>query len=265
MAAIEIISGSVTAPGSTLQVTSPVIGDTYQIKNVPTDSKIMLAGIWANTRAAGFISLTSPQLHDTTVGMKMSVTPNNQYPILFGSPNQEMVPNDILTVKLSGSSTSTNVEQLSMLLYYSDFPGINQNLISMEEVNQRIWDIKTTSITITPTASNTYSGTKTLNADENIFNAKREYALIGYTITGNCTSIALRGPDTSNTRIGMPGISKAYDLTPKFFIHLSEKLGVPCIPLINPENRSATFVEILQNETLTPVTIDFIFAALVIE
>lgn len=265
MAAFELISGYYTAPGSSYQNALPVTGDTFQVKNVPLDSRVLIASLWANFNVTGLLRIVSPQLHDTTTGVTVPVISSSPKPLLFGPAMQELIPNDILTPKLTGSSTAGQHEQFSMLLYYENFPGISQNLIGIDEVKNRIWDLKTVQVSSGSLTANTYSGTKYLSQDEDIFNTKREYALLGYYVHTNCTSISLRGPDTSNTRIGMPGLSNFPEITGTFFIRLSELLGAPAIPLIQPENKTSTFIEFLQNQSLASVSVTLLFAALTIE
>jgi hypothetical protein len=72
-------------------------------------------------------------------------------------------------------------------------------------------------------------------------NADRSYAVLGYSTDVAVCSIAVKGQETGNLRMGGPGVV-ATDDTNDYFAFLSEQFNIPAIPVISANNKGSIFV-----------------------
>src|SRR5216684_1872148 len=124
--ALEVITGSATAPGTTLTALSMYTGNTLNIRNYNPPSKAYLLANWAFNNGAGVFRTRSPRLHDNVQGIRQRVDATDPRPIYprWGF-EQNLYAQDSLIAELSGSATGGKIEIASMLLYYTDLPGIH--------------------------------------------------------------------------------------------------------------------------------------------
>jgi hypothetical protein len=71
-----------------------------------------------------------------------------------------------------------------------------------------------------------------------------------------------RGVDTGNLGVGGPGTDLLKELTQKWFIWLSERTGLPCIPVFNSANRAGILLDASQDENGLDVIVNSIFVEL---
>jgi hypothetical protein len=100
-------------------------------------------------------------------------------------------------------------------------------------------------------SSNSTCSASALNADVDLLKANKDYALLGITSDLRVSAITVKGPDTANLRVAVPGgadVQGSMFRYARWFLHLSEFYGLPLIPLINSANKGATTVEVLGDE-----------------
>ena len=87
----------------------------------------------------------------------------------------------------------------------------------------------------------TYGTPAALNSTDDRLEADMRYALLGATCQEPTTLIAIEGPDTGRYNVGLPG--KCDPITgADWFVMLSEKYGVPSIPVIKANNAGNTLI-----------------------
>ena len=107
-----------------------------------------------------------------------------------------------------------------------------------------------------------WSGEEAINAEFDNFKAHTDYALMGYIVSAECLAVRWRGSDTGNLGVGGPGNIAPQFGTNNWFVDLSDRYGMPLIPVFNSANKSAILIDAAQDENGTDVTVTSIFAQL---
>lgn len=260
--ALELIAGRVVAPGTTLTPITINTGNSLTIRNAPFDSDVFILQAWATNQSAGILRIRSPKLHDNVQGLRLRTVAARAFPLLpLGTP-QKTFPQEALTVELSGSATAGDIEMAALLLYYSNLPGVDARLHSIDDIAPRVKHIFPVETSITPGTSGDYSGEKTIVADFDLFKANTDYALLGYRVTARANLVRYRGADTGNLGIGGPAEPELAWLTERFFVTLSETYNIPAIPVFNSANKGAILVDTQQDENATALVVTSYFAEL---
>lgn len=262
MPALEIIGGQVTAPGATLTQLTAFTGNSFTIRNAPEESNVYLIQAWVKSQAAGIFRIRSPFLHDNVQGLRFRHKTAQVEPLLADGYLQKLKPQDTLILELSGSATAGDIEQAAMLIYYENLPGIEAKLISPAELNERLDELFTVEVSITPTTAGGWSGEKLISADFDLFKANIDYAVMGYLVSAKCLAVRIRSSDLGNLGIGGPGESNLNMMTRNFFVDLSYNTGLALIPTFNSANRTNTFIDIATDENATPVIVTLLLAKL---
>ena len=92
-----------------------------------------------------------------------------------------------------------------------------------------------------------YSGSVAINAASDLLRANTDYAVMGMACRTPVHAMTLRGPDTGNVRIGVPGTLRG-EIQTGFFMLQSRAHGLPFVPVINSGNKNATFLEVATDE-----------------
>lgn len=262
MPALELISGQVTAPGTTLTQLTAFSGNSFTIRNAPEESKIYLLQTWVKSQASGVFRIRSPFLHDNVQGLRFRHKSAQIEPLLPDGYLQNLKPQDTLILEMTGSGTAGDIEQASMLIYYENLPGIEAKLISPSELNDRLDELFTVEVSITAGSSGGYSGEKLISQDFDLFKANTDYAILGYITSADCLCVRFRSSDFGNLGIGGPGESGLNLMTRNWFVDLSYNTGLALIPVFNSANRSNTFVDVATDENGGTFNITILMAKL---
>lgn len=258
--AIRVNSGRVTNPGTTFTALTPNTGDRFAIDNFDVASSAYLVGVWAQAGTAGAIRIRSPRLHDASQAIRLvdgAQTPRLLLPL---GARQSVYPGDTLTVEMTGGAAETDVG--AFLLYYENLPGIEARLAYARDVLPAIQNIVVEEVTAAPSSTaGDYGASVSIVSTYDVLKANTDYALLGYLVDAAAAVVAIQGPDTGNLRIGGPGAPDFYD-TRRYFLMLSEALDMPCVPIINANNRGATLVQIARTATTGNVVVSLILAEL---
>lgn len=243
MSALELITVVATNPGAGAPGLA-VPGNSLTIRDNP--KKAWLTGLWQTRSAVGNTRITSPLLHDTTVGIQIG-SGIGQY-VDITSLRQPIHAQDTFSVTLIGSAAA--IEHSSWLNFYEDLPGVQSHLIDESELQRRAENIMGVLVTTTP-GTVAYGTQVAINATNDQFKANTDYAVIGATVqSGAATvgthSLRITSSDFGNLGIGIPaavifpGSSvNAYD----WFLRLSKGTGLPLIPVFNSANKALTLVD----------------------
>lgn len=246
--ALEVISGLVTAPGTTLTALTMAPGNSATIRNTDLAKPIALLQAWATTQLDGVFRVRSPKLHDNVQGIRMRSPAGINTPQIAPGWWQKLWPQDTLTLELSGSSTGGQIEQASLLIYYADLPGANARLITPAELSQRNVNVWTTEVPVTPSSAGQWTGQVAINSAFDQFKANTDYALIGMQADVLCHAIRCTSPDFANLGVGCPGNVTSRHVMSRWFKDLSLNFGIPLIPVFNAANKNSTLIDIAQNQ-----------------
>ena len=251
--ALELVGGQATAPGATLTSLTMFAGNSSTVRNADLSSIVALTQTWGRNNTAGIWRIRSPKLHDNVQGIRFRLPAADPSPLINPGLWQRFVPQDTLTLELSGSAVGGQLEQAFMLIYYSDLPGNAARFIGRDELLKRTNNAWTTEIAITAGVAGGFSGQVAINSTFDNFKANTDYALVGYEVDAQCGAVRFTGPDFSNLGIGGPGLVTAGTptgrwVTARWFEHLSVHLGIPLIPVFNAANKFGTLVDIATNQ-----------------
>jgi hypothetical protein len=250
---IDTVTATATAALAAGSAAAAVAGDSLLVRS--TAARVRILNAWIDTDALGFVSITSPKLHDVTRGIRFRTTVHNPFPLLPYEAMQDLYPVDQLAVTIASAAGAGKIDNLMMMLYYDDLAGAGAALIDVPTLQKR----KLESVTVeyapgAPASGSTYSGLAALNASSDLLKRGSSYALVGYQVSANVTGLTIRGADSSNFRIPMPGYFPGGFLTGTWFYDLSRYFGLPLIPVFQAANSAGIFIEQISNDLLAAIT-----------
>jgi hypothetical protein len=246
--ALDTVVSTGTAIGATLVPTTIAAGDSFTIKNAPLTSDVLLLNTWVDNQVAGMVRIRSPKFHDNVDAIRSRVQIGVLKPLLpMGAP-QKLWPQDTEIVELAGSAVAGDIESVVQQIYYADLPGQAARLYTWDQIRPKIKHIVGVRVAITLGSTVGYNGARALNADVDLLQANTDYAVLGMTTDVECAAVCLRGPDTGNLRVSVPGEPDLLEDTSWWFRLLSFHYGLPLIPVINSANKGATLVDAVNDE-----------------
>ena len=249
--ALDSIMGLLTnaTGGGGWDALTPGSGDSLTVKAFPQGSRAHLIMLHAgNSTTKCDFSLRSPRMHDSTRGYRVGYEFNPTASGADGNPQilfprgvkQEMYSTDTLVIEtLATANDDVNV---ILSIYYEQLGGIDARLITPAEVKARTRNLLGNRVSPTAGATNLYGTAEAINTDDDRFKADTDYALLGFASDLPFTSLGIKGPDTGNVRAAAPGHWDSR-VTTRYFLDLSEKTGLPLVPVINSNNKGVTFVD----------------------
>jgi hypothetical protein len=248
-AALEHISGTIANNAALTSLTMNT-GDSLTIRAVTDPTKnIWLLSSWAMVEAAGLAEIHSPRMHDNVHGIRFRVALNNALPVWSLYVPTKMYTLDTLTVQLAGTSGAGSISPMALLVYYEDLPGAAARLTTIEDVHKRGLNLMAQEVTVTGAVTGNYATAVALNANFDFTKANTDYALLGFTVDTNGGSICLRGVDTGNLRVACPGINTLPQVTGEWFHRLTNRTGLPCIPVLNSNNKGGILIDNVTTHT----------------
>lgn len=259
-AALEVISGRVTNPGGTITALTPNTGDSFSVRNFDSPGQAWLMDMWGFAATAGILRVRSPRLHDNVQGIRGKLLASTPQPLLPDWMQQPLYAQDTLILEESGGGAETDMA--TILNYYTDLPGANARLFDWPTIDHRIRNFLTNEVTITTGATaGDYGGSAAVNSSFDLLKANTDYAVLGYDTDTSVGTVGLRGPDTSNFRVGGPGSNARFE-TRDWFVRLAWRQQLPLIPVFNSANKAGTLVDIATPQTATAVVVQLVLAEL---
>lgn len=259
---LEVVAGQVSAPGAILTALTMNAGNSSTVRMAPLNANVALLAFWGRNNLAGIGRIRSPRLHDNVQGIRFRVPATDPTYLQAMGPWQRLIPQDTLTLELSGSSTAGQLEQMAMLIYYTDLPGVAARLIGTDELYKRAMNYWTTEVAITPGVAGGYSGQVAINSTFDNYKANTDYALMGYEVDAQCTVVRFTSPDFGQLGLGGPGMMSnvaggfgGRHVTSEWFIRLTRYFGIPLIPVFNSANKFGTLCDVMQNQAGTAVNV----------
>ena len=255
-----LASGKVTNPGATLTALTMNSGDSLTIPNFNKAAGGFLENAWAHSATPGVFRIRSPKFHDNVQGIRLTVPSAEARPLLPDYADQPIVILDTLTAELSGGGAETDVGVLQF--YINDMDGASQQLSTWDQIKPRIINMATVEVDVAaPGTIGTWSAGSALNATFDQLHAASSYAILGYEVSAACAAIAISGPDTSQLKLGGPGVANA-TVTRSYFIDQSYFSGRPHIPVIKQANKAATSVFTLSASAPAAINVGLVVAEL---
>lgn len=238
--ALELVTAKATQPNTG----AAFAANTGNSLTVRAGAGAKLVHSWQTRQVAGFTRVTSPLLHDGTVGMQ------NCGPIgttLFSQEPETLQAQDALTVYGSGSNVGGDIEFWSGLIAYQSLPGADVMFLSPADLRRRAVDCLTVPTEIATGTSGEYTGAELINAEADQFKADTMYALLGASVQVGAHALRWYGPDFGGLGVGMPGMT-GMERGADYFVWLSEVTGLPLIPVVRSANKGFTFVDAVVDE-----------------
>lgn len=257
---LNVITGRVTNPGATLTALTADTGDSFTVKSFSFGDNAWIIDAWAQTATPGVLRIRSPRLHDVSQGIRLRTVQAASRSLLPRPLNQPLKPQDVLTVEGSGGGAETDVFGFSIYYASPDLP--TARLISHSEFDARTVNVFGAEVAVTSSATaGQYGGSTALNATFDVWKRNVDYAILGIlSDTAGCT-VGITGPDTGQTRIGLP-MSVDPLQSHDYFQMLAFVTGLPVIPVINAANIATTFIDCATTSVSATVNFTVICAEL---
>lgn len=242
--------------GSAFEALAACTGDSLSILNYADGSNAYVEEIYSGNSAHKMeVAVYSPRFGDNTYGLRMQHQFNPTMSGADGEPQLILaqpvdIPvyaTDTLNVQVNG--TASDNADVVLQVYYENMPGAASRLATWEQIqglimrpgdaNSRTLAVE---VTVTPGTTGNYGTSVALNANDDRLQADFDYALLGYTVDQPALSFFIRGPDTANYRIPMPGHWNSR-LTASWFIDQDLLRSTPHIPVISSNNKATTFLD----------------------
>lgn len=259
---MQIIGASGTAIGATLAALAAVTGDSLTMPFFNEAKKAWMLEAWTDVQVAGTARIRSGKWHDDVNGLRFKTVISELSPLLPPGARQPIYSGDTLHVDLAGSAVAGDIEYVVMLMWFEELSAQAANLITYEQYVARAGNLMTAENTIATGTTAAWTGAEAINADNDQFHARSSYALLGYTVDVEVAAVGWSGNDTANVRNGGPGDETQREVTAKWFVNLARSTGLPCIPVITADNKSATTVSTLQDENGADTVLDSILCEL---
>jgi hypothetical protein len=246
--ALDTVVYTGTAIGAALAAGVVATGDSLQIRNTKQGAPAWLVQMWSDHQVAGMVRLRSPKFHDNVDGIRFRAQIGVLDPQIPWGAAQLLFAQDTLTGELAGSAVAGDIESVVLQIYYPDLDGSNARLFAWDQIKPKIRHILGQRIAMTIGSTVGYNGARAINADADLLKANTDYALLGATTDVETAAITIKGPDTSNLRIAIPGENSLIHHVNNWFKRLSLGTGFPLIPVINSANKGGTQVEVVGDE-----------------
>jgi len=240
----ELVTSIFTAAVSTGSVGAAVTGDSLVVRQGRGDIKIISA--WSTKQTAGFDQIVSPTAHDTTRGWRAGV------PIAFGNiiiPIGHHIPltaAETLSITMAGGAVAGDIDCMSMLLFYENFPGISMRTVTPLAARKRMKKMVTIEASVASVATGQYVS-EAITADSDLLHSNTDYALLGMSSRTAVHSLTFTAPDFGNVRVGVPGNLRP-EITNQWFDLLARSFDLPLIPIFNSGNKQSVNIGFSSDE-----------------
>jgi hypothetical protein len=243
-------------------------GDSLSIPNFVEGSRgyveEIISGNSANKCELAFFG---NRFGDPVLGLRLQHEFNPTLSGADGEPQLLLPPNvdipvykgDTLTIQTL--ATATNNVNVVLQMYYENMEGVDQRLARWSQIQGQIERFLAVEVTVTPGATGNYGTAVALNANDDRLVGDYDYALLGYNTDQPVLSIGIKGPDTGNYRICMPGSWDARK-SAGFFVDQDMRRQTPHIPIINALNKATTFLDGLSSANAGATKVSLIVAQL---
>jgi len=258
--AIDTILFSAVNPGAGGAVATIATGDAAIVRTFNPPAQAYLESLIRQGTTAGFLGVTSPELHDPVRGIR--ITPGES-PALFALPaeySEQLTSADTLTYTLAGGGAETDIG--AAVVYYTDIGSNGAALYNPGDIAGNVAHIKPQAVAVTSNATAGQWQDVSLTTTENILHSKSQYAVLGYTTNAALGVIGIKGQCTGYLRVCGPGATFEAK-TSNYFIAMSELTGRPHIPVFNASDAPNVFVSVAAAAASVSTVVELILAELI--
>lgn len=237
--------------GGAFETLSVGSGDSLTLRFLDASADIRLLEWWGGDNATKCeFSIRSPLLHDNVRGIRVSQPFNPTLNVADGNPQLYMAPydqqvyrpSDTLIVEANGTAADDVTN--SQLVFYEGPSVPDSRFITYDEALAR--QVNKVGIRVNVSAhatTSTYGTAVALNANDDRLKANTWYALIGVLTDLPFTTLTIKGPETGNLRVPIPGHWNQ-QITAGWFLELSRRFGKRMVPCFNANNKANIFLEV---------------------
>ena len=243
-------------------------GDSLSIPNYHEGSRGYMEEIISGNSAHKMeLSIFGNRFGDPIRGLRLQHMFNPTNSGADGEPQLLLPPNyDVPVYKgdtLSFAVLCTAADNVDVVcqMYYENMDGVAQRLARWSAVSGRIAKSIAVEVTITPGTTGNYGTAVALNANDDRLVGDKDYALVGYTCDLPACCFFIKGPDTGNYRIPMPGHWDERK-TAGWFQDQDFRRQTPHVPIINALNKATTFLDGVSSTNVGAVKVSLLFAEL---
>jgi len=225
-------------------------GDSLTLRFLDASADIELLEWWGGNNATKCeFSIRSPLLHDNTRGIRVSQPFNPTLNVADGNPQlymapydrQKYRPSDTLIVEANGTA-SDDVTNSQLVLY--EGPAVpDSRFVTYDEALARAVNKGGIRVDVSSHATtSTYGTAVAINATDDRLKANTWYALIGILSDLPVTTFTVKGPETGNLRVPIPGHWNQ-QITSGWFLELARRFNRRLVPCFNANNKANIFLE----------------------
>ena len=244
-------------------------GDSLTLADFPDQDQCWVEEVWAGSSANSMeVSIYSTRFGDPLYGLRLQQQFNPTLSGDDGVPNL-LLPDeldirayqaDTLSAQVFG--TATNNVNLTMQLYYTNFPGSSQRLATWEAIRGNIDKVLGIEVTVSPGSTGQPGTAVAINANDNRWVTNKDYAILGVTTSVPILTLRLYGPDTAYQKIPVPGHWNSR-VSSGWFVRSARLRGGPRIPIINSLNVGGTFLDAIHTSAAASTKVSLIAAQLI--
>lgn len=246
---LDTIVGTVVAAPTTGAPWVALPLDSFVVRNANASRLTLCIAAWfGSPGSVGTAQIVWPSGHDLVrgvrangIGAELNFAVPPSMPLRFRAQ-------DPITPTLFGTAAAADRNNLAMLMWYEDLPGVNGRLINTAQLRQRGLASMSIQGSLVPTAAGVYSGAIFMDTPADLFQPDSDYAIIGAAVDQNLATsglsvISIRGVDSGSQRCSIPGRMAEKHIQANWFSYLSDMLDLPTIPVFNSGNRGGVSID----------------------
>jgi hypothetical protein len=237
--------------GGALEALTPGTGDSNTFQDFTPGSAAYLADVRGVDDASPCeVSLIASRFHDQILGITgwvpdgSTLAPvNRSTSISPPGADQPIYPSDVLTVQVLG--TAADNVNVTVVLYYSDLPGIAAKLRTWDAVRGSIVNLVGVDVALDASsgpAQGDWSAAVSLSAGGRRLDAGRYYAVLGFTAAEPLAAMSISSFETGNIRIGGPVIADG-EKDSGLLKDIAITYNAALIPIIAGNNQDTVLVQ----------------------
>lgn len=217
---------------------APATGDSLTVRNFQLTDKAQTEAVLYSAGGGQKVRIASPRLHDNVTGLTWEPAEDPAAFLLPQDANIALASGD--TLSMFGGIAAAGTITAGLVNYYSNLPGVAARLHMWGDISGNIKAYKTVEVDLGAIAVGAWTDTL-FTATENQLHSASDYAVLGYETNTALTGIGVKGAFTGNLRACGPGPTSTLDIS-EYFVFMSERNGVPYIPVFNADDRFACYV-----------------------
>jgi hypothetical protein len=243
-------------------------GDSLSIPNLQSgQGKIM--SMWGiDSDSVAEVAVTAGRvesIHDPQFGIRFNIpsialggaATNAAFPMIQAPNTVDVFTGDTLTFTVT--TTASDDVLVSWLTEYQDLPGVQASFANWQSVQaNRFTEIGVRCIPVASGTAGLYGTARAVNADDTRWTGGRWYAILGFTVQTQVTTVSFKGPMWGNFRFGCSA-GAPFLGTDNYF--LNQQLLFPnenLIPVFNGYDAGNVLVEVADGEASTSPKVDII-------